>query len=316
MVAKWPLRCTAMTASNSSSLVFANIRSRTIPALLTRTSRPPKLSTAVWIKPSACAQSATFAPLVTASPPAAVISSTTPCAALPPPAGDPSRPTPMSLTTTRAPSAANASACARPMPPPAPVTMTTRPSSKPICDVSLLDCAGVRGSQIVRRFTAAVYLEACAADVGRGVAREKRCGPTDVDGRRQPAQRNVFRDRCDRFLVAVEQFGLFGLDHADDNRVDSDLRRPLDSQCGGEAFDTRLGGAVRTRSWTRPPAAETGDVHDRPATLLRLHDRVGVLGNRERSEQVELDDLSIEVRTRIRGENVRRTTGVVDHDVE
>jgi hypothetical protein len=38
----------------------------------------------------------------------------------------------MSLTTTRAPSAAKASACARPIPPPAPVTMTTRPSSNPI----------------------------------------------------------------------------------------------------------------------------------------------------------------------------------------
>ena len=36
-------------------------------------------------------------------------------AALPPPAGEPSRPTPMSFTTTRAPSAANASACARPI---------------------------------------------------------------------------------------------------------------------------------------------------------------------------------------------------------
>ena len=40
-----------MTASNSSSLVLANIRSRTMPALLTRTSRPPNFSTAVWIRP-------------------------------------------------------------------------------------------------------------------------------------------------------------------------------------------------------------------------------------------------------------------------
>ena len=133
MVAKCPLRCTAMTASNSSSLVLANIRSRTMPALFTSTSSPPKVSTAVWIEalPPA-SQSATLDPLATASPPAAAISSTTPWAALPPPAGDPSRPTPMSLTTTRAPSPAKASACARPIPPPAPVTMTTRPSSNPI----------------------------------------------------------------------------------------------------------------------------------------------------------------------------------------
>src|SRR4029078_4041306 len=102
MVAKWPLRWTATTASNSSSLVLANIRSRTMPALLTRTSSPPKVSTAVWTRPGASSQSATFAPLVTASPPAAAISSTTPRAALPPPAGDPSTSTPLSLTTTRA----------------------------------------------------------------------------------------------------------------------------------------------------------------------------------------------------------------------
>src|SRR6185369_16353631 len=200
IVAKWPLRCTATTASNSSSLVLANIRSRTMPALFTRTSSPPYVSTAAWIRPSACCQSATFAPLVTASPPAAVISSTTPCAALPPPAGDPSRPTPMSLTTTRAPSAANASACARPMPPPAPVTMTTRPSSKPISGVSLIDC--VRCGQVVRRFAAAVYLEACTTDVGRGVRREKRCGPTDTGRLGQPAERDILRDGGDGFLVA------------------------------------------------------------------------------------------------------------------
>ena len=43
-----------MTASNSSSLVLANMRSRTMPALFTRTSSPPNVSTAVWISPSAC----------------------------------------------------------------------------------------------------------------------------------------------------------------------------------------------------------------------------------------------------------------------
>ena len=81
-----------MTASNSSSLVLAIILSRTMPALFTKTSRPPKFSTAVWIRPAAWSQSAMLDPSATASPPAAVISSTTPCAALPPPAG-PSRPT-------------------------------------------------------------------------------------------------------------------------------------------------------------------------------------------------------------------------------
>src|SRR3954469_11855212 len=275
IVAKWPFRCTAITASNSSSLVLANIRSRTMPALFTRTSSPPKVSTAVAIRPSAWSQSATLAPLVTASPPAAEISSTTPCAALPPPAGEPSRPPPMSLTTTRAPAAANARACARPMPPPAPVTMTTRPSSKPICGVSLLDC--VCCGQVVRRLAATMHLEARTADVGRHVRGEKRCGPTDVGGLGESAQRNILRNRRDGFLVAVEELGLFGFDHADDDGVDPDLRRPLDSQCVSETFDASLGRTVRSRAWSGPATADAGDVHNRTAALLCLHRRVGVL---------------------------------------
>ncbi|CKT94471.1 Uncharacterised protein [Mycobacterium tuberculosis] len=143
MVAKWPLRCTAMTASNSSSLVLAIIRSRTMPALFTRTSTPPYVSTAAWIRLAAWSQSEMSDPSATAWPPAARISSTTSWAALPPLAGEPSRPTPISLTTTRAPSAAKANACARPMPPPAPVTMTTRPSTKPM--TPLLLCSSLVG---------------------------------------------------------------------------------------------------------------------------------------------------------------------------
>src|SRR3954447_370562 len=264
-----------MTASNSSSLVLANIRSRTMPALLTRTSTPPKVSTAVWIRPAACSQSATFAPLVTACPPAAVISSTTPWAALPPPAGEPASPTPMSLTNPRAPSAANASACARPIPPPAPVTMTTRPSSKPISGVSLLDC--VRCGQVMRRLAAPMHFEVRTADVGRGVGRQKSCGPTDVDGFGKPAERHVGRNRGDRFLVAVEQFRLFGLHHAHDDGVDPHFRCPLDRQCAGEAFDTRLGRAVGGRAGSWPAAADAADVDDRPAAFLRLHHRIGMM---------------------------------------
>ena len=54
------------------------------PAGFPDRSHPPcdgrlgNVSTAVWTRPSACAQSATLAPLVTASPPAAAIPSTTP----------------------------------------------------------------------------------------------------------------------------------------------------------------------------------------------------------------------------------------------
>src|SRR4051794_42852 len=60
----------------------------------------------------------------------------------------------MSLTTTRAPSAAKASAWARPSPPPAPVTMTTRSSQMPIRLLSQVSLAAVghqRGAGDVAR---------------------------------------------------------------------------------------------------------------------------------------------------------------------
>src|SRR5215212_725335 len=245
MVAKWPLRCTAMTASNSSSLVLANIRSRTMPALFTNTSSPPNVSIAVWISPSACCQSATLTPLVTASPPAAVISSTTAWAALPPPAGEPSSPTPMSLTTTRAPSAANASACARPMPPPEPVTMTTRPSSKPILFVSLFVLVRAGCFQVRRRFPATVHRERGTADVRRRIGRQECCRPADFRRFSQPAERDGGPDRCDRLGVAVEQFRLFGLHHAHDDGVDPHFGCPFDRQRRRQAVHTCFRRAVR-----------------------------------------------------------------------
>ena len=50
MGAKVPRRWTRMTASHSSMVMLTSMRSRRIPALLTRTSRPPKVLMAVWIK--------------------------------------------------------------------------------------------------------------------------------------------------------------------------------------------------------------------------------------------------------------------------
>lgn len=64
-----------------------------------------------------------------AEPPPALMSSTTRCAS-DASAPSPSRVTPMSLTTTCAPRAASATACARPSPPPAPVTTATWPSKR------------------------------------------------------------------------------------------------------------------------------------------------------------------------------------------
>src|SRR3954468_22322979 len=120
-----------MTASHSSSEVLASMRSRRKPALLTSTSSRPNVSMAVATRPSAWPQSATSAPLATASPPMARIASTTsPAGPVDPPW--PSLSAPRSLTTTLAPWRANSSAWARPIPRPEPVTMTTRPSQMPM----------------------------------------------------------------------------------------------------------------------------------------------------------------------------------------
>ena len=50
MGAKVPRRCTRMTASHSSMVMLTSMRSRRMPALLTRTSRPPKVSRAVRMR--------------------------------------------------------------------------------------------------------------------------------------------------------------------------------------------------------------------------------------------------------------------------
>src|SRR5579871_6785460 len=115
-----------MTASHSASVMFTSIRSRRIPALLTRMSRRPKFSIACCTIRPAPAKSATFSPFVVASPPAPRISSTTCCAGVAS-APSPARPPPRSLTTTFAPAVASASACERPIPRPAPVTIATFP---------------------------------------------------------------------------------------------------------------------------------------------------------------------------------------------
>src|SRR5438309_1218025 len=128
---KWPLRWTRRTASHSSSLMLTRTRSRRTPALLTRTWRPPKASTAALMSRWPASQSATLSALAMASPPMALISSTT-CWAGVRSSPEPSMAPPRSLTTTLAPSEANSSACSRPMPRPAPVMTATRPSSAPI----------------------------------------------------------------------------------------------------------------------------------------------------------------------------------------
>src|SRR5262245_9705886 len=125
-----------MTASHSPSSMLTSMRSRRMPALFTSVSRCPKVSIARWTMRPAPAKSATFSPSATASPPIALISSTTSIAGLSEPPS-PCMSPPRSFTTTFAPSRANASACSRPMPRPEPVTMTTRPSQIPMLSLCL-----------------------------------------------------------------------------------------------------------------------------------------------------------------------------------
>src|SRR5580704_7878171 len=104
------------------------MRSRRMPALLTRMSTLPKASSAALTILSALPGSLIDSVEATASPPDFLISSTTACAG-PASLPAPSRLAPTSQATTRAPSCAIRSAMPRPMPRAAPVTMATLPAT-------------------------------------------------------------------------------------------------------------------------------------------------------------------------------------------
>src|SRR5262245_50837056 len=135
LMLKEPLRCTASTSDQSDQLMRWKMRSRRMPALLTRMSTRPKAASAAPTISSAFFGSAMESVEAIASPPWRLISSTTSCAG-PASVPAPSREAPMSHTTTRAPSLAISSAMPRPMPRPAPVTMATLPATMPVISVS------------------------------------------------------------------------------------------------------------------------------------------------------------------------------------
>src|SRR5205809_314468 len=116
-----PFRCTATTASQSSSAMLKIIRSRRMPALLTTMLSLPNVSRAHSTMRLAALKSATLSPLATASPPFFLISATTSCAGVAVGCPVPSKCAPRSFTTTLAPCCAMSSACSRPMPRPEPV---------------------------------------------------------------------------------------------------------------------------------------------------------------------------------------------------
>src|SRR4051812_28518789 len=127
------------------------MRSRRKPALVTRTSNRPNASMAVSINRWAPDQSPTSSPLATASPPAARIRSmTSPAGPVDEPL--PSASVPRSLTTTLAPCRPNSNAWPRPIPRPAPVTMTTRPSHRPVIASRVPKQQSGRHRQLFRHF--------------------------------------------------------------------------------------------------------------------------------------------------------------------
>ena len=120
-----------MTSSQSDSSMLKLILSRRMPALLTRMSSWPKVSTACSTRALAPSHELTSEALTAASLPSALMISTTSSAGcLSPPS--PWREAPTSLTMTLAPSEARRRASSRPIPRPAPVTMATLPSSIPM----------------------------------------------------------------------------------------------------------------------------------------------------------------------------------------
>src|SRR5437867_1290683 len=141
---KVPFRCTATTASQSSSAMLKIIRSRRMPALLTTMLSLPKVSSAHWTRRLAALKSATLSPFAIAWPPVFLISATTSWAGVAVGAPVPSKCAPRSFTTTFAPCLAMSNASSRPMPRPEPVTIATLPSS----NIGEPPCAGFRGSEI------------------------------------------------------------------------------------------------------------------------------------------------------------------------
>src|SRR4051794_20964689 len=105
------VRLTSSTRSHSARVIsVTGFVSAGMPALLWKTSRPPKRSTAVWTTRATSASSVTSAPTASAPSPSQRCAS-------------------RSTATTLAPASANRRAVARPMPEPAPVTTATLPAS-------------------------------------------------------------------------------------------------------------------------------------------------------------------------------------------
>ena len=202
----------------------------------------------------------------------------------------PASETPKSLTTTVAPWRASSSACSRPRPRPAPVT---------IAIAAFADAVTVlRGGSLVRRCWTCRKTGASPPPWHSTVA------PRDV-GREVGEQERRRRGRRPRG-EAIRPSGTVRLDRGDPVVTAVVLGRA--ARCGTarrRSSSTRTLGAHSTASdrvsvsrpaFAAPYAAVPGEGAARrrcetltidPPPLLRLHDRVGGLGDQQRGQQVE-----------------------------
>ena len=102
-------------------------------------------------------------------------------------------------------------------------------------------------------------------------------------------------------VAAVVVVGLLGAAQADVDRVDPHLRRPLHRQRRVSESSPALAAPYAAIVGRGPVGGDRGDVDDRAAAPLLLHHRVGGLGDQQRGQQVEPDDLVVEPRRRGRG---------------
>ena len=167
-----------------------------------------------------------------------------------------------------------------------------------------------------RPLAAAVGDQVRPAHVGGQGRGEEEADPGHVRRGAEPPERHGGGHRGHPGRPPVVGVGRLGGDQAGAQGVDPHPGRPLDGQGLRQAHQSGLRRAVGGGARRRPQAADRGDVDDRPAVLLVLHDGVGRLGAVERREQVQVDDGRREPRRRRGRVRVRRPPGVVHQHVQ
>ena len=162
----------------------------------------------------------------------------------------PSRATPRSLTTTCAPSRANASACSRPMPRPAPVMMTTRPRHNTVGTLPACS-SGSPCSRPTRRSAWSSSRARSRSAVSRRCTSPSTRTSRRVAARRRPPATPSSREEYKRTLDPFVALGDGGRGHRTSRRRHGHLprraaRADRDGQ-GGRHARPAVGRAVRVR---------------------------------------------------------------------